>query len=217
MIKSLISFLLLLKVTFGFSQNVNICSCQGLVDIDYKKSVNIYNKPLKQIQYSLKQDFKNEDYLTFTVDKDSANYFHATFQYEIKNKHYSGWVKKANYLGTYSRVYTGPLRLFTKPNSNSRIHSTIATWTNDLLPIYGCKDKWIFVKTSVNKSFKEGWVKYKDYCSNPYTQPAIDRNNLQATLVWKKLADQLNNFCFAILLRFRPTGHNLVSKRSINV
>jgi hypothetical protein len=167
------SILIILFLTFEtslvFCQNTNNCSCEGLVDINYKNLIDIYKIPFGQIKYKIKQDFKNEDFLTFSIDKDSANFFHLTFSFSISGKDFTGWVKKANYLGIYSRVYSDTLKLYSMANLKSPINMTIATWTNTLLPIYACKDKWVFIKYSENNRRKEGWVQDKDQCSNPYT------------------------------------------------
>ena len=164
--KNLLILLLLIKTSFCYSQQTNTCSCEGLVNTDYKNSIVIYDKPFGQIKHSIKQDFKNEDYLTFIIDKDSANFFHLTFSYSLKDITFTGWTTKANYLGTFSRVYNDTLNLFSRPNLTSKIKSRIATWTNALLPITSCKDKWVYIK--LNKDF-EGWLQHKDQCANPYT------------------------------------------------
>ncbi|HSC54317.1 MAG TPA: hypothetical protein VLC98_11870 [Phnomibacter sp.] len=152
-----------------FCQQANICSCEGLVDTDYKNAIDIYKAPLGQIKHKIKQDFKNEDYLIFTIDKDSANYFHLTFSYAISGKKFTGWVKKANYFGTHLRVYTGTLKLYNKPNSKSVIETKTDSLTNDLLPIIACKDKWVYVNHRTKNELYVGWLQEKDQCANPYT------------------------------------------------
>ena len=158
--------MLLLQTNFSYSQTTSNCSCKGLVDLNYKKTITIYKNPFGQIKYNIKQDFINEDYLTFDIKKDSANFFYLTFTYSIEGKTYSGWVKKANYLGTFSRVYNDTLNLFSKPNLQSSIKSKVRSGTNSLLPIIACKDKWVYVKF---RDKIEGWLQGKDQCANPYT------------------------------------------------
>lgn len=164
--KFIFILLFLFETNFSHSQTTNNCSCEGLVDLNYKKSIPIYNNSFGQIKYNIKQDFKNEDYLTFVIDRDSANFFHLTFTYSMKGTTYSGWVKKANYLGTFSRAYSDTLNLFSKPNLKSKIKSKIKDWTDSLLTITSCKDKWVYVKFKNNI---EGWLQDKDQCANPYT------------------------------------------------
>ena len=164
--KILFILLLLIKSGFGYSQQINICACEGLVDTDYKNAIVIYDKPLGQIKHSIKQDFENEDYLTFKIDKDSGNFFHLTFSYSLKDKSYTGWVKKGNYLGIFSRVYNHTLNLFSMPNLTSKVKSKIPSWTNAFLPITACKDRWLYIR--FRKDF-EGWLQDKDQCANPYT------------------------------------------------
>lgn len=164
--KNILILFLLIKSSFCFSQMEKTCSCDGLVDIGYKNAIAIFDKPLGQIKHRIKQDFKNENLLAFTIDKDSSDFFHLTMSYSRTDKAYTGWVKKAAYLGTYSRVYNDTLNLYSKPDLRSRIKSRIPTYTNSLLPITACRNKWVYVK--IKKSV-EGWLQEKDQCANPYT------------------------------------------------
>lgn len=167
--KILVVLFLLFKVSFMFSQSANDCSCEGIVDTKHKNYIEIFNTPSGQIKNKIRQDFKKEDYLTFIINKDSATFFYLTFYYSISGKAYTGWVKKANYLGTYSRVYTDTLYLYTNPDLKSRVQSKIPTWTYNLLPIIHCKEKWVFIKYLMGKEIKQGWLQYENQCPNPYT------------------------------------------------
>lgn len=104
--------------------------------------------------------------MSFDIDKESANFFHLTFTYSIKGKIYSDRVKKGNYLGTFSSVYNDTVNIFNRPCLLSNIKSKVRIWTNSLLPIIACKDKWVYVKFKNNI---EGWMQDKDQCANPYT------------------------------------------------
>lgn len=164
--RKLIFLIIVFKSSFCFSQNNNSCSCDGLINIDYKNTILIYDKPLGKVLHSVKQDFANEDFLVFRIDKDSAGYFHLKVSYSLKQESFTGWIKKANYLGTYSRSYIDTLKLFNKPDSTSTIKNVVPEWKNDFLLIVACSDKWVYIK---NRKVTEGWMRESDQCANPYT------------------------------------------------
>ena len=149
------------------AQKVTSCDCEGFVDLDYKYSVFLFNKPNGSLSKSLKHDFKNEDYLTFEIDKTSGNFFHVKIQYAINGKSYQGWVKKAKYLATFIKNYDSTVLLYLKPNVTS---VKILQESSSSVQIADCKDNWIYIKSKSTASIKfEGWLQSKDQCANPYT------------------------------------------------
>lgn len=158
--------LILLMSLHGKCQSVVPCSCQGLVDINYSKPIPIYDKPNGKLKSSVRQDVKSDDCLMFFIDKDSSDYFHIELTYALKHSSFKGWVMKANYLGTFSRVYNDTLKLLSMPVAGAAVRSIIPVCTNDLLPITKCKGQWVYIRY---KGRIEGWMRKEDQCPNPYT------------------------------------------------
>ncbi|MDP3681635.1 MAG: hypothetical protein Q8R22_12450 [Flavobacterium sp.] len=147
------------------------CNCEALIDIEYKKEITLLEKPNGKIIKKLKHDFKNEDFLTLTIEKDSLGYFKVSLLYLVSAKEFKGWVKKNDHIGTFARNYepNKKLNLYSESNVNSKVKSTIEDWTNDLYIIEKCAGKWVYVKIKYNGKIFEGWLKPEMQCANPYT------------------------------------------------
>ena len=152
-----------------YGQSNSTCSCEGLIDTEYKGLINIYDRPNGSIKAKLKHNFVNEDYLIFTIEKTFPNYFKVTIAYSISGKAISGWVKKEKHLGTYPRAYSETVQLYSKPNERSKVAGIIQPENAELAQILNCTNDWTYVRLKVKTSLKEGWLKRSDQCPNPYT------------------------------------------------
>ncbi len=112
-------------------------TCNVLIDPDYSGDVSIYIKPFGKPAKILKQDFKNEDYLVFTILDQNSQYFYGILSYSISGKHLNGWIKKAKYIGTYGRNYgiRTKLNLYTASSFDSPIKNIISDWTSQLYQV----------------------------------------------------------------------------------
>jgi hypothetical protein len=145
------------------------CSCQGIIDPDYKGVVEIFDNPNGKVTHSVRQDFKNEDFLIFQIDSVSSFHFHATMTYSMSGKRFVGWVPKKKYLGTFPRAYADTIYLYRKPTTQSKPLATIAPGNDALVQIINCGNKWVYIKTKKSGALLQGWLKPEDQCSNPYT------------------------------------------------
>ena len=153
----LIFLLLFIKQTIC-GQTTSICSCEGLVDTDYKGLISIYDKPNGKIKFRIKHDFKNEDYLIFTINKSWQDYFNVTLSYAINGKAVSGWVKKNKYLGTYPRAYSEGVRLYSKPDTSYKVIGIILPENAELAQILNCTNNWTYVRLKIKGQIKKaGW------------------------------------------------------------
>lgn len=159
-----------LLATHANAQPASKCNCNGLVNVEFKGKINVYNKPNGKIIKTYNHDFKNESFLIFTIDKDSAGYFLVEIENALSsNKSGKGWVKKSNELGVYARNYSNPLSLYSKPSLKSPLKSVIADWNNGLYVISRCSGKWAYVRLMDKGQMKEGWMEPNMQCANPYT------------------------------------------------
>jgi len=160
-------FLFFKLITHG--QSNPTCSCEGLVDTEYKGLVNVYDKPNGTVKAQLKHDLKNEDYLVFKIEETLHDYFRMTISYSINGKLVSGWVKKAKYLGTYPRAYSEPLQLYSKPDNTSTVTSIINPEDEKIAQILRCVTGWTYIRIEIKGQIKEGWLSSSDQCTNPYS------------------------------------------------
>lgn len=171
--KKFLNYIFLFSLlTKSFGQTKSSCNCRAMIDINYKNEVSIFDKPNGKIIQKLKHNFEEEDYLTLTILKDSADYYKVNISYSIKeNSNLIGWLKKSNNIGTFAKNYSPKekLNLYTKPNKKSKIKSIIPNWTNQLYIIKKCDEKWVYVKIKYKGVAKEGWLEPEKQCDNPYT------------------------------------------------
>src|SRR5436189_6126793 len=118
--------LLFLLLTFNATaQKATTCACEGFVDLEYKGSILLFDKPNGILLKKLKHDFKKEDYLIFDIDKAIDSFFHVNIQYAINGKSYKGWINKTKYLATFIRNYDTTISLYSKPGLTSKIKARI--------------------------------------------------------------------------------------------
>jgi len=145
--------------------------CDILIDPEYKGSIPVFDSPGGKSFKMIKQDFKNEDYLVFSILNQTSGFFYGTLTYSISGKAVKGWVKKATYIGTYARNYAPgtKLNLYLNPTEKSGINSIVPDWTNKLYEVTSFDKDWVYVKIVYNGKLKQGWLAPDMQCSNPYT------------------------------------------------
>ncbi len=147
--------------------------CEALIDLDYPGYVRVYNAPNGKVIQRLKQNVKDENWLVLSIDKDSGSYFHCFIGHTTGEEGDTrGWIKKAEYIGTFARNYAPPndtLFLYESPNLHSGVHSVVIEWTNRLYTISKCMGNWAYVKINIQGKVKEGWMSPDMQCANPFT------------------------------------------------
>ena len=83
-------------------------------------------------------------------------------------KAYKGWIKKADYIGTFAKDYSGKLKLYSSADSKSKIKEVV-NGMNGLYKVKQCRSKWPYVEVIVDGKTHSGWLNPKDQCNNPYT------------------------------------------------
>lgn len=159
--------ILLLISNFTFSQN--ICNCKGLVDIKYNSNIDILELPNGKLIKTIKQDAKNDNYLTFVILQDSLNHFKMTLMFGMKGDNITGWVKKDKYFTTTLNSYSEPVILYQSPNNKSTQKHKIDKWQDEYFPIINCKSNWTYIKIKHGDKFVYGWLDPNRQCNNPYT------------------------------------------------
>ena len=165
-------FTFIFLVSLAFKSNCQtLCNCEAIIDVEYKKKISLFEKPNGQVIKEVKHNVKNDDFLTLIIEKDSLDYFKVNLRHSISGDEIKGWIKKNNYIGTFARNYNSKkrLNLYSKPNLNSEIKSTVNEWTNQLYVIHKCSQKWVYVKIKNKGKIVEGWLQPEMQCPNIYT------------------------------------------------
>lgn len=144
--------------------------CEAIIDWQYVDTVNVYDKPKGVTIAKMNNDTAKEDFLFLTISDETKTYFKVSIRYAEANEVHDGWVKKASYIGAYSRQYErNDLTLHEKPNTSSP-EVTVKDWDHEpLLTFLTCQGEWILVKVKYRGRTYHGWIASYDLCPNPYT------------------------------------------------
>lgn len=143
--------------------------CPAVIDWKYNGAVDIYDAPGGSIIAQMKNDSINEDYLHLQIVGQTETYFMVS----ISSMHEAreGWIRKADYIGTYVRNENQPmnLELFRSRKASESEKIMVSNWSPALLTIEKCADKWAFVSTKHKGKSYKGWVEIDKLCANSYT------------------------------------------------
>lgn len=138
------------------------CFLLDLVEVD------IYDTIQGKVIAKLKNDSIAEDYYCISILQRQGQWIKiSAYVLNTDPKLKSGWVKfQEDYFGIYGANYTSTLKVYEKPNMNSKvIHTFPANFPHDPMSILDWEKEWIKIKSDNII----GWVKKEDTCSNPYT------------------------------------------------
>jgi len=172
MIRKIFTLLFLTFSGLSSAQSANQCSCSALIDPDFNSKILLYSKPGRELIRVFQNDSAKEDFLTLTIDRDSAGFFRVTIQNEESPaQKKKGWIKKTKTIGTYTRNYeqNDTLFLYSKPDMRSKIQSSIPEWVNSMFTIKRCSKRWVYVSIVYKGKIREGWLRPEKQCANPYT------------------------------------------------
>lgn len=151
------------------SQNISDCNCTTLL-IPKQIKIPIYIEPYGKIINRIINDTIIEDYNIILIKKQNNGFSYveasgAIYDTSIKK----GWIE-TRYLGIYTNVYSGTLKLYFEPDTKSKVKSTIIKPPYDLFNVIECKNEWLYIKyLDKDNKIKEGWLAPENQCSNPYT------------------------------------------------
>lgn len=163
------SILLIVSCSILWAQTTPKCNASVFLSIDFKGKKCLYAKPNSKMIRFLKQDFKNEDYITFKIIDKNDSMFYVSASYEIGGFISKGWIKKDKNIGIYSRAYNAPLKLYSKPSETSKICSIIKEYNPNMYIVIDCIGKWLKVKTIYKGKLYIGWMSPDMQCCNVYS------------------------------------------------
>lgn len=155
-------------VLCSFASYAQKCSCDFLINPEYDKSISLYEKPNGKVVKHARHDVVGEAFLTGVLLQDSAGYFKVSLKHNMMKVAYMGWVKKAEYIGTMTKDYSGKLKLYTNADAKSKV-KVVVKGMNGIYKVTGCKGKWPYVEIIVDGKLYSGWLNPEDQCNNPYT------------------------------------------------
>lgn len=160
----------LLSISGCSNSQGQTCSCSAVLIPKHVK-ISVYEEPdtNSKIVSFVMNDTINEDYVSANIMKIKNGFAYVSASAAIIDTiSKSGWIK-VELLGIYPNDYSKPIKLYSKPDKNSSIKSTINNPQFDAMPILNCRDKWLYIKYKFEEVLFEGWLPPDNQCSNPYT------------------------------------------------
>jgi hypothetical protein len=162
---------IILLLSFFSIQSQN-CDCEGFIDWESNKIINIYSDFSGKTKIAeLQNDLENEDFLIFKILESNKEYFKVEIGRAMSEERTIGWIKKIKEIAVYDRNYSDSesLNLYSEPNLKSKIKTKITEYRTDYYTIKDCNGKWIYVHREKNREVNEGWLEPTMQCPSPYT------------------------------------------------
>jgi hypothetical protein len=168
--------ILCLYTLFGFYNKVNgqatACSCTVLVNPEYSGEIRLLKSPGGELVRSLRHNLAQDDFVVLTLQKSTAEYFYVSASYAIAGPIADGWIRKAEFIGVYSKVYAegDSLLLRQLPDTSAAPVQVIPEYLPHLLMVVDCeKNGWLKIETELGGQRISGWLAPELQCANPYT------------------------------------------------
>lgn len=167
-----IAFVFIFLITLdSYSQSLTRkrVECNVLVDVDYKGTIDLYDKKGKVIR-KLQNNIAKQDFIVLTIIGRKDSMFRAIATYQVSGDSLEGWIKKNNYnIGVYARNYASELNLYQMPDKKSNVKSVVRKYTPELYHVVNYEGDWLYVYIVIENKKYEGWLEPEMQCANPYT------------------------------------------------
>jgi hypothetical protein len=167
MTKTFIYILTVFSILTTYGQQ----NCTAIIDVQYFKSIDIYDKPFGKTIHQMSNDSANEDFINIKILSEKSSFFYVFINKNEKKDSSTGWIKKADYVGAFKRNETNPMELilYKKKNASDRDKISIKSWTPSFLTIEKCVGNWTFVSLRRSGEIIKGWIQSNELCANAYT------------------------------------------------
>jgi hypothetical protein len=150
------------------AQESTNCDCSVIIIL---KGIQIplYSESNKKeiITYLLNDTIK-EEYYNINIYTQIEQMFKVSGSTPHDTVNRNGWIE-TKYIGIYPSIFD-EIKLYTKPDTTSKVMSTIIKPEYYPFSVIKCHGKWLYVKyLDTDKKTKEGWLSPDNQCSNPYT------------------------------------------------
>ena len=138
------------------------------LSLNCKMKVPLYSNTskLKVLKY-LSHNFKEEDYLLFTIKNSNDSMYYVEASHAIAGGNVKGWINKSTKVAIFPKAYNEKLIVYNSFSKKSK--KTSLSNISGELNVLDYKDGWLKVKATVNGKAIAGWLPPESQCSNPYT------------------------------------------------
>ncbi|WP_405207175.1 hypothetical protein [Aquimarina sp. LLG6339-5] len=148
-----------------------IAQCDAIINWKYDGEITLYEKPDGKKIISLKNDQKNENFLSLKIVEETDNFFNVNISLEMSSKSYKGWIKKDKYIGAIVKQEQElmNLTLYTKPNLKDSNKTELEKWKSEFITIVKCEGNWTLVSFDYKGKRIMGWIESDKLCANNYS------------------------------------------------
>ena len=162
---------LIILLLISILTNAQECDCDGLINWQSDKIINVLSKPGGSKIDELQNDATNENFLIFRIMETKGDYLKVIINKSFDHEPVTGWIKKGKEVGLYARNYEPgkKLNFYSKPDFNSEIKMKLDEYLPEFYQILDCKNKWAKVKLNYKNKTYKGWIEPEMQCASPYT------------------------------------------------
>lgn len=165
--KDILILILSIPVILSF-QTGETKHSEVFLSLNYKMKVPIYRDASKlQIIKQIGNNYKDEDYLLFTICDRNDSMYQVIASYAIEGKGTKGWISKTAKLSVFSKAYSKKLVIYHSPDKKAK--RVYFNYISKELDVLDYTKGWLKIKVTVNKVSVIGWLPQESQCGNPYT------------------------------------------------
>jgi len=165
-------YIILLIFAYIFSsckaQESENCNC-SVIMIPKGIQIPLYSLSNKnEIKIHLLNDTIKEEYYIINIYSQEGKMFKISGAAPHDTVNKNGWIE-SKYIGIYPSIFD-EIKLYSKPDTSSKVMSTIIKPEYYPFNVVKCFGKWLYVQyVDTDKKTKEGWLSPDNQCSNPYS------------------------------------------------
>jgi hypothetical protein len=114
---------------------------------------------------------ENEDYLSLKIFSETNDFFYVEMLSDRSNNTYTGWIKKSNYIGAFSKneQEIQNITLYTEPSQENSNRIALDNWKSEFITIEKVEGIWRFISLNHNGKRVSGWIEARLLCANNYS------------------------------------------------
>jgi hypothetical protein len=140
---------------------------EAIINWRFIDDVEIYSMPNGNLVSSMHNDHENQNYLSLKILTETGDYFYVEMTHSVYGKSRTGWIKKSEHIGAFSRndAEIQNLSLFSNPHAtNSKIRN-LTGWQSGFITIEKCQNNWRYVSLIYKEEKVSGWIEADKLCA----------------------------------------------------
>lgn len=160
-------FLLFLPF-ISFSQSEH---AEAIINWRHTEKIELHSMPNGTLIETPQNDHENENYLSLKIFSETNDFFYVEMSLNRTSNSYTGWIKKSNYIGAYSRneKEIQNMTLYAEPSQENSNRIELSDWESGFITIEKFNGVWRFISLNYNGERISGWIEARLLCANNYS------------------------------------------------